>query len=201
MVKIALDIVLIPPREIILEIENIVKKANEKGQAEHLMSENDFIPHISLAMGCTEKENIEEIFERVRQITKDFTPINIKLTELKYVESSEGKKTYFLSIDKNDELQKLHESIMNSVEEFLSYDPTPEMYFRKKGEKVDKVSKGIPMFKERSRDRYNPHITILVHETDFDDLPIEFLASRIALCHVGIRTSCRKILSEEELRG
>jgi hypothetical protein len=148
MSKIALDIALIPPKGIIKEIEKIVNKADEKGQAEHLMSEKDFIPHISLSMGCTEEDNIPEITEKIKSISKEFDPMKIVLIDLENFESSEGKKTHWFSIKKNEKLQELHERIMDEVEGFLSYEPTPEMYFKKEGEEVSTVSKGIPMFKD-----------------------------------------------------
>ncbi len=200
MAKIAIDIVLIPPKNIVSKIEGIVRNADKKGQAEHLMSESDFIPHLSLSMGCTDETNVEEIERLISNLSKDFSPIKIELTDLKYFESSEGKKTYWFSITKNERLQKLHESIMDHVEKFLSYEPTPKMYFRKEEEDVTTISRGIPMFKERSRENYDPHITLLVHETDFKGLPLEFEVSRLAICHTGVRTSCRKILFELNLK-
>lgn len=199
MAKIAIDIALIPPKEIISKIEGITKEADKKGQTEHLMNENDFIPHISLSMGCTDKSNIDKISSLITNLSQDFNPIKIKLTNLKHFESSEGKKTYWFSIARNKRLQKLHETMLDKVENFLSYDPTPEMYFRKEGEKVTTISRGIPMFKKRSRENYDPHVTLLVHETNFKDIPLEFEASRLAICQAGVRTSCRKILFEINL--
>lgn len=101
MARIAIDIALLPPKEVMDIIINISRKADEKGNVEHLMSEEDFIPHISLCMGCAEESDIEKISNIVSNIANKFSPLKLKVSKLSYVTSSEGKKTYYFQIREN----------------------------------------------------------------------------------------------------
>ncbi|MDA2922754.1 hypothetical protein MYX07_05835 [Patescibacteria group bacterium AH-259-L07] len=51
-----------------------------------------------------------------------------------------------------------------------------------------------------SFEAFDPHITIRTkEEVGLDDLPMAFTATTVAACHVGIKTTCRKILFSVEL--
>lgn len=201
MSKIAIDIVLLPPEEIMDLLIEINKKEAEKGNAKQLMGKDDFIPHLSLNMGCVNQEDLPKIYDLVKQIATKFSPIPIELYEIFYGTDSKGERSYAFVARKGGKLQQLHEELMDGLKSFISYEATVEMYFTKEGEKLDAVPKGIPMFKERNRENFSPHITMLCKELEYKDLPIKFIASRLVVCHSGIHTSCRKILFEQTLNN
>jgi hypothetical protein len=199
MAKLAIDIVLIPPEETLDLLIEINRKEVEKGNAKSLMGKTDFIPHLSLCMGCIDKNYLPQLFDVVKKIATKFPPLIIELFEIYYGLDSKGEKSYAFIARKENQLQRLHEELMASLEPHLSYEAAIGMHYTNKDEKLDRVPKGISKFKDSNRESFNPHISMLTRNIDYGDLPIKFVASRLAVCHLGVSTTCRRILFEEKL--
>ena len=61
MAKIAIGVAIIPPDEILNLCIQINQEAFKNNKGRFRISKTDFIPHISLALGCIDEKNIDEI--------------------------------------------------------------------------------------------------------------------------------------------
>ena len=195
MSRIAIDIVILPPEKIMDLVIAINKEEARKGNSKGELNKIDFLPHLSLAMGTIEEKDLEKVKDIVTKTSKEFKTMNLILSEPYYVISSDQKKAYALKI-KGKQLQKFHELLMKRLDSFLSFDATKEEIYNQESEPAYiNEYKEIGCFK-----KYEPHITVRCEELSYKTKEISFFAKRVAICHVGISTTCRKILFETELK-
>lgn len=198
--RIAIDIVILPPEEIMDVVIAINQKEAKRGKAWGPLAKNDFYPHISLAMGTIKKEDLNKIKEILTKILKTQKPLKAELTELYYALSSDGSKSYCLRMKRTKEIQKLHERMMKQGLPYFSDDATLDDLFKKDYEETktpDYINKYYAQF---SFKHFDPHLTLRCKEVEFNDFPIQFNASTIAICHAGTQTTCRKILFQITLK-
>lgn len=192
--RIAIDIVIIPPEEIMDKVIAINQKEAKRGNTWGVLGKDDFYPHISLAMGTIKKEDLTKIQRILTTILKNQKPLKVELVELYYALGSDGLKSYCLRMKRTKEIQKLHEELMNKLLPYFSYDATLEDLFKKDNEETktpDYINKYSEQF---SFGNFDPHLTLRCKEVEFNAFPIHFNVSTIAVCHAGTQTTCRKIL-------
>ena len=200
MKKIAVDIVIIPPKEIMDLVISINEKEARRGNSRGPLAKNDFYPHISLTMGTIKDKDLNKIKIILTGISEKQKPLKIELTGLAYAIKSDGSKTYGMKAKKTKEIQKLHEELMNKLLPYFSYDATVEEIYKKEKEET-KAPGHINSYREKySFENFDPHLTLRCKEVEFDNFPIIFTASTIAICHVGTETTCRKILFKTGLK-
>ena len=80
MTKIAIDIALLLPKE----INKICIDINQKEDSESYsdLSKKDNHPHITLAMGVIDEEDIEKVNNKLKEIVKRFSKINLQILKL-----------------------------------------------------------------------------------------------------------------------
>jgi len=201
MVKIAIDIAVLPPQEIMDKVIAINRREAERGNAHGRLAKNDFYPHISIAMGTIKQENLDEIKIILDNLLKNQKPLSVELVELYYAVGSDGSKTYGLKMKKTKEIQNIHEKLMRSLVPYFSYDATIEdLYKKENDEEKTNHPDHINKYLNHSFENFDPHLTLRCKEVETAELPIIFTASTIAICHVGTRTTCRKILFQKTLK-
>jgi len=197
--KIAIDVVLLPPDEIMDLCIKINREEAAKGNAKKELGRNDFIPHLSLVVGCVQRENFSKVTKLVQKIARKTTPLKLHLVDLAYALGSDGTKTYYLKVKSSQKLQQLHELIMKILESYLTYDATVADLYSKPGEQIQ-APDYINQFKMHSFENFDPHLTLWVRSSSFNDFPISFIPSTLAICHLGVGTTCRKILFSTSLK-
>ncbi len=196
--KIAIDIALIPPSDVIELFIRINQEAGEKVWGP--LGKDDYIPHISLAMGCIKEDDLTAVKEIVEKVAASFSPIDIVLDKLYFAQKPGDDRNYAIGAKRSSLLQELHENIMNKLRDYLTYDCTKEMIFRESGQEVTEPNYINKFLLEHSFENYEAHITTRAKVgVGEKDLPIEFIASRIAICHIGTMTTCRRVLWEKNL--
>jgi len=199
MTKIAIDVVLLPPEEIINFCVDINRKAKERGEAKGPLEKEDFIPHISLAMGCMEEKDFDKISKVITEVADQFSPLNLEVSELYVLPSSEKDQTHSFKIKNNEQLQKLHETLTDELQPFLSYQNVTTNMFVGLLEEIPTTFKN-DYRKKHSYDKYDPHISLRCRVLEEIKLPINFKASNLAIFHLGISCTCRKLLFSTELK-
>jgi hypothetical protein len=187
---IAADVVLLPPPEVMdraIEINSdLVKKT---GDTSIVLDREKCLPHITLAMGCIEEENVSHIDNILRSIAEDLLPISLKIIPLK-------KGPAALKIEKTRGIEILHELVMIRMSRFLTHDVTKEMVYNSQNEEIAPITfdyiKGF--MTKSSFENYTPHITLSVGEVSAEIESFEFTCGKLALCHLGNYCTCRKIL-------
>ena len=195
MTKIAIDVVLLLPNEIMNFVISINKNEEKQGNSKGELNAVDFLPHISLAMGVIKKEDWEKVTEIVAGVSEKFNQMKLEITEPYHVIGEDEVKSYGLRII-GDNLQQLHEELMSQLNPFLTFDATQKEIYKQE-ENPDYVNS----YKEKgSFDKYEPHITLRCKEITQEIPKQKFIAKRIAICHIGRSTTCRKILFETKLK-
>ncbi len=191
--KLAIDVVLLPSKEII----DLAIKINKTDPFGRILARNDWIPHISLFMGLIEEQDIEKISKAIEDIVKEFPPLDLEITEVTYYGEKEGMKNHGFKIKNIPKIQKIHEKLMEQLKEFLTTKAISENFV---GEGAS--PEYINGFEEKSSfENFSPHITLRTHEVQYDSFPISFTSSEIALFHMGKNNTCRKLLFKKELKN
>ncbi|MBD3280472.1 hypothetical protein GF389_03025 [Candidatus Dojkabacteria bacterium] len=190
----AIDITILPPDEIMdLSIE-VSKKVVGPGRIQ--LNKRNQLPHITLLFGGVEEDDLSQVWEIVSDVCQSFGPLELEIPDIRYA-SSTG-----LHITRSDKLVSLHNKLVESVSPLMSYDVSVGNY--KAPESVLEISTSwVNNFLQNSSgENYDPHMTIgdgELQKEDYPNLPIKFIADRIALCHLGNLCTCAEILFETKL--
>jgi len=200
MAKIAIDVVLLPSEKMMdtaIKINQVLLKENEN---KIILDKKYCLPHISLCMGCIDEVKIPEIKKILDEIATDFSVFKLQATALEAEIIPSGRKVSTLHIKNQDELQKLHETVMKKLWEYLSYDVKISMLFNPP-EVEEATLYWIKNYGKHydNPSLFSPHITVGFGETDRFKMPIDFDASTIALCQLGNYNTCRKVIVSSEL--
>ncbi len=197
--RLAVDFVLLPSEQ----MTEIAIEANKKlllnNHAKIALNKQDCLPHISLAMGCIYEKDMTAIAEILDDIAKRSAVGRLKAVDVHVDTNSVGEEVSVLRIEKTSRLQSLHETITREFTPYLSYDVAAEMLIM-----PDEVRESTLLWVKNYRRRssfaaFFPHITIGYGRLENIDLPLQFTASKLALCHLGNHCTCRKILVSTEI--
>lgn len=192
---IAVDVVLIPPDEVIQLAIGINKTFPDTAAAHYVLDAKTCIPHITLLMGLISKEQISEANNRLSALAERRHALDLTITRATVSPRSDGKVLSGLEIEKTPELQQLHEETLEEMNSLFYYEGvTPEMFY------TPPSVNEVPMYwaqgfaKTKVRDQYRPHITLGIGESKQEIAPVRFRATTLALCHLGTYCTCREIL-------
>jgi 2'-5' RNA ligase len=199
--KKAVDVVLLPDEAMTAKaIEanaELVKKFGKK----IVLNKKNCLPHISLAMGCVDEEDIASVERILRSIAKECSLSDLTISGVRSAGNSAGEKVSVFEVEKTEELQSLHKTVMKRLAPYLSCDVTTDMICAK-GEVEESTLLWIKNYREKSSfDKFFPHITIGYGEFSNFSFAMKFTASRLALSQLGNHCTCRKILLSIELSG
>ena len=193
--KIAVDVVLIPPDNVIQLAIDINKIFPETGTENYVLDGETCIPHITLLMGLITGEQIPEVGHRLGALVEKFSALNLKITQVKSSARPDGKVISVLEIEKTAELQKFHETILDEMSSIFTYDGVEKGMFY-----TPPPVNEVPMFwvkgfaKTRVRENYKPHITLGIGKPKQEITPVHFTVSKLSLCHLGNYCTCRNVL-------
>lgn len=197
--KKAVDVVLLPD-------EAMTEKAIEanaelvKGFGDKIVLDKEScLPHISLAMGCVDEEDIASVEGILRSIVREYPLGDMTILGVRSSGNSAGEKVSVFEVERTEELQRLHKTIMDRLGAYLGSDVSGDMVYAD-GEVEESTLLWIRNYREKSSfDKFFPHITIGYGELgDYFSFPIKFAVSKLALCHLGNHCTCRKILASAE---
>ncbi len=197
MSRIAVDVVLLPEQTMTdLTIAANVQLVAQFG-SEIVLNKNDCLPHISLAMGCI---NCEDIFRigKVLQLLAAIAPKRLKLIGIQKSTDFTGEIVSVLKVHCSDSLQELHEKICEGVKPWFTYDVTEDMITG--GRPSPSTLQWIRNYPDKSsHSSFSPHITIGYGDLPDRVLPADFAVSHLALCRLGNHCTCAKVLWSTEI--
>jgi len=195
MPRLAVDIVLFPSSPTADRVIEVNRELVRRYGKKIVLNRENCFPHISLCMGVLEEKNIPVVFKILTRIGEKVSPLNLTSIDLSAHANSTGEMVSVFEIKITNALQQLHETIMNELAQFLDYEVTEEMLFTPPP--VDEGTfRWIKTYPEKSSfNNFRPHITAGFGEALPVKLPIRFIASKLALCHLGNHCTCRKILA------
>jgi hypothetical protein len=114
--------------------------------------------------------------------------------------NSRGETTSLLDVDRTEELQALHEQVMQEMMPFFRYEVSEAMIHDEgvSGTTLD----WIQTYPQKAAyEHFRPHITIGCGQAPAGlSFPISFRVTRLALCHLGNHCTCRRVLVAIDLR-
>jgi 2'-5' RNA ligase len=199
MAKIAVDVVLLPSEE----VTNQAIEANNgllKQYADRIiLDKENCLPHISLAMGCMDEQEIPDIENILQTIAEKYHPGQLSVIGINTGTNSLGEKVSAFEVKKTQILLSFHKEVMRRMTPYFSYDVTAEMVLCPP-KACESTLLWIKNYPEKSAfGNFFPHITIGYGQLDDFSFTAEFAASKLALCHMGNHCTCRKVLAAAEL--
>jgi hypothetical protein len=195
--KLAVDVALLLPEK----INDLVIELNQKFDSLSKLNKENNLPHITLAMGVIDESEIELVNNKIKEICDEFGSLNLKIEEVYHIIKPNGKKSFAFRIKLTDELKKLHGTIMKELSTIFTYDVSIDMF--NQDDEVDPISTfWVENYekKHENPDNFHAHISLKCNnDVIYDDIPIEFKASKVALCHLGDHCTCRRVLGLVEL--
>ena len=197
--KIAVDVVLLPSQEATNQVIEANKRLLKQDSDQIILGKISCLPHISLAMGCLDKQDIPIIEKILYTIAGKYNPSQLNIAGISIGTNALGEKVSSFEVKKTDNLRLLHEEVMRRTTAYFSYDVTEEMVLSPPtaGESTLLWIKNYP--DNSAFSNFSPHITIGYGQLDEFPFTAEFTASKLALCHLGNHCTCRKILAAAEL--
>lgn len=193
--KIVVDIVLIPPEEILQLATKLNKSFPDTAKEDYVLDREKCIPHITLMMGLVSRGQIGEVTAKLDNIATRFPMLNLNATGFTSSLHPDGKIFSTLAIEKSPDLQKLHETILEELTPFFSWDGVKKEMFYSPPEVREISSFWVEGFEKNSvRGSYDPHISLGFAELKQQLVPMQFTASKLALCHLGNYCTCRDVL-------
>ncbi|MHC4069946.1 MAG: 2'-5' RNA ligase family protein [Planctomycetota bacterium] len=197
--KIAVDIVLLPEESMTEAVISANGELVLRFGSEIVLNRESCLPHISLAMGCIKESDVEEIGGVLGKAASAKRLGFLRAVGTHIGTNSVGEKVSSIEIERSEELQRLHEEIMEAMGPYFRYEVSREMIWGG-GEVAESTLKWIKDYAEKSSfEKFFPHITVGYGEAKKGSFPVEFAASSLALCHLGNHCTCREVLLSIEI--
>jgi 2'-5' RNA ligase len=191
MKKLAVDVVLLPPDEVMAHATAVNQKLNTQ---EIDFKAADMYPHLTLLMGCLEETWVPEAAALLQEVAEAVEPLSLRIKKI----TTKGSVSF--EIKRTAPLQDLHEMLSLKLAPLLSYDATAAQFYAPGEVKENAITYVNRFRQEASHENFWPHITLGLGEHPAETIDLSFTADRLALCHLGKHCTCRQILREVQLR-
>jgi 2'-5' RNA ligase len=183
----AIDIAILPPPDV--SARAIALSATlPAGESQGLLLGADRLPHITLTQQFIPTESLDTLLAAVDRVVGGRAPLRLRVTG-----GGKGSDSVWMSITRTPELVGLHEQLLRASEPFEITGGDAAAFFG--GDARDRDVRWVAGFRrESSVDRFTPHIT-LGHACEPPDVePVEFVATTLAVCHLGRFCTCRRVI-------
>jgi len=194
----AVNFVILPPDHAMDIAISLNKRACKESYI--FLDRDKSFPHVSLLMGCLRLDQIKQGEIMLKAIASQHKKMTLSITDMHTVNTPAGD-IMTLDIDPYKNLQLLHESLVKGFDPLLSKDATEADIFDSSppASTLNWINSYIP---NSCFENFWPHITIgYTKENALSEgvEPFTFLASRLAICHLGNYCTCKRILTEVRL--
>ncbi len=200
--RIAVDVVLLPDQA----MSNRAIEVNALLVREHgrriVLGPGDGLPHISLAMGCIDPGQVEPIGTVLRETAQAHPLGELVVTGIVTTLNAKGHQISSFVLAQTSALQSLHEDVTRRTQPYFSYDPAAGMIYGD-GPVAESTLAWIRTFREKSSfAAYFPHLTLGYGPVEQPmTFPMRMTARCLALCHLGNHCTCRRLLTQVEIRS
>jgi 2'-5' RNA ligase len=184
----AIDIAILPPADVSARAIAL-SAALPADQSQGLLLAADRLPHITLTQHFVRSESIDPLLAQLdRLVVRDWQPIHLRVTG-----GGQGSNSVWMSIERSPELMNMHERLLQVAEPFEATSGDVSAFFGEDARERD--VRWVREFRRQSSfDRFTPHIT-LGHASEPPAVePMAFIATTIAVCHLGRFCTCRRII-------
>ena len=185
---IAIAIAILPPPEV-ANHAIALSAALPAGESQGLRLGADYPPHITLTQQFIPSQSLDSLLARLDSVLRDRAPLHLRVAG-----RGKGSNSVWMSIERSPELVTLHEQLLRAAEPFEVTTGDSSAFFG--DDARDRDVRWVREFRQQSSlDRFTPHIT-LGHASEPPVIePMAFVATTIAVCHLGRFCTCRRIFS------
>jgi 2'-5' RNA ligase len=197
MSRFAIDVVIILPDPVMQLACSWNRKLAAAQRQSIVLNDPDSLPHISMLMGCLQADRIDDARIALARIAAAYAPVSLAITGVTSV--NDTNPVAALDIAWSAELSGLQRSFIDGFGPLITQDTVEEDMFGGppvSPSAINWINRFIP---EQCYDRFWPHITVGHGRPDGAQDPYHFMATRIAICHLGDHCTCRRILAEAAL--
>jgi 2'-5' RNA ligase len=192
--KKAVDIVLLPEEKITEKAIELNTQLVKKFGPRLVLNKKNCLPHISLAMGCIDDSDITTINSNIKDITQQIRLGSLEIIDIKDETNAVGETVLSFQIENSDQLQSLHEQVMEKMLPYFKYQVSDDMLFDSQVEFSTLI--WIRDYREKaSFSNFFPHITLGYGEIGITVSRLKFKLESLAVCHLGNHCTCRKVLT------
>lgn len=197
----AIDVVLLPPKKVSAQAVKISRQFANLSKQPFPLNNKDNFPHISLFFGVVRVDALPVIQVELKRIVKLLARIPVIINKLNNFPIA-GEAMYFLDAKKTAVLKKLQKMVITKLKPFTKKQVSKKMFCVLKGEQLNLITCTWvrDYLKTSTGKKFSPHITLRTPFAKKPKLPIAFNASALALCQLGDKCTCRKILFKANLK-
>ncbi len=195
MKPIAVDIVIIPDAHLFDQVLSINADLVKHHRSDIVLHAIHCLPHISLAMGGIDQDDVLDISQRLHALWREYTLVELLHTKgLVYNTNAQGETVSSIEIVKDERLQVLHEKVMECMSPYFKYTTTADMFVGN-GPISESSLAWVSSFKEKSAyEHFWPHITLGYGRAEAVKIRETFYVDQYKLCQLGNHCTCQKVL-------
>jgi len=149
------------------------------------------LPHLTLAQLFVRVGDLAETTRVAGAVLQDQAPLAVATTQV-----SCQRVSTTLGVTGTDELVALHRRLMNCLESFNGNDGGTEAFWTDGDIPRAADVNWVATFREQAAfHRFDPHITVGVGQLEEEVERTPFVATEVALCHLGRFCTCRRVLT------
>lgn len=191
---VAIDIAILPPPDVSARAITL-SAALPAGESQGLLLGGDRLPHITLTQQFVPSGSLDALLVEVDRVLIGRAPLRLRVTG-----GGKGSGSVWMAMERTPELVSLHEELLRATEPFAVPDGDAAAFC---GEDArDRDLRWVRGFRRKSSfDRFTPHIT-LGHASEPPAVEAgDFVATTIAVCHLGRFCTCRRIIRVWDVRA
>jgi 2'-5' RNA ligase len=195
---VAIDIAILPPpevseRAIALSAALPFSAPLPAAESQGLRLGPERLPHVTLTQQFVSHDSLDAVIAQVDQVLRGREPLRLRVTG-----GGKGSSSVWMAIERTASLVSLHEQLLQATEPFEVQDGGAPAFV---GEPArDRDVRWVREFRRASSfARFTPHITLGHASTPPHVEPMDFVATRIAVCHLGRFCTCHRIIRAWEL--
>ena len=188
----AIDIAILPPADVSARAIAL-SAALPADESQGLLLGADYLPHITLTQQFVLLESLDTLLARIDRVLRARAPLHLGV-----IGGGKGSNSVWMSIERSPELVSVHEQLLQVAEPFEVTTGDSSSFFG--NDARDRDVRWVREFRHQSSfDRFTPHIT-LGHASEPPVIePMAFVATMVAVCHLGRFCTCRRIVRAWDL--
>jgi len=188
----AIDIAILPPADVSARAIAL-SAALPADESQGLLLGADYLPHITLTQQFVLLESLDTLLARIDRVLRARAPLHLGV-----IGGGKGSNSVWMSIERSPELVSVHEQLLQVAEPFEVTTGDSSSFFGHDAR--DRDVRWVREFRHQSSfDRFAPHVT-LGHASEPPVIePMAFVATMVAVCHLGRFCTCRRIVRAWDL--
>jgi 2'-5' RNA ligase superfamily len=192
--SLAIDVALLLPERTAARAVALNRTLSGDRQGSLRLDENH-LPHITLAQQFVARPTLPALLAALAGIARAQRPLELRVRDV----TTQGV-SLTLAVAPSAHLQRLHEALMAALAEFEETTGGESSFLPGDEEIRPGDVDWVTHYRRRSSfGCYQPHITIGHGDLEGPVEPLDFVADRLAVCHLGRYCTCRAVLAEWRL--